>query len=370
MARLGWFALFLSTASMLGQSVPRTVAPSSDRAITFRATEPVLGLPLEGSRRPGLCSSDGLTYFDGLTGTTGSSRVLDLYRVAPSGEVRHLLRTVPLEFTNAFNRDFFAGGPGLVTLIEAQKRDTNDPDGRPREIRYYLSISDHDGDGGKLLALDMHFKPLKVAQFGSGEFVVLGWDEANELPLIAVLKEDGTVRRFIDFNPRPSQPQPETQARAATSGGATLDSLTGAAFVPFGENVLLTYPGTAKPIRVLSALGYDGAISLEFPPGYQLHDVLNSGCCRTLVARVEEMAGLQRGKSEDAARPPRQRMFEFLFPIGRRLREFTFVDVPASAVTCAANQSLAAIFEQPVGTATDPNSGAQATQLVVGSVLK
>ncbi|MGI4828372.1 MAG: hypothetical protein ACRYFU_09325 [Janthinobacterium lividum] len=204
-------------------------------------------MPLDGSRRQGLCSSDGLTYFDPPTDTNGNARVLDLYSVATSGEVRHLLRTVPIEFTNVFNRDFFPGDAALTTLIEAQKRDTSDAAEHPREVQYFLSVSDHEGDGFKLLPLDVHFKPLKVAQFGSGEFAVLGWEEANQLMQLAVLKEDGTLWRFIDLNERSTG----SGTRVAKSADATLASLTGAAFVPFGGNIMLTYPGTTKPIRVL-----------------------------------------------------------------------------------------------------------------------
>lgn len=108
---------------------------------------------------------------------------------------------------------------------------------------------------------------------------------------------------------------------------------------------------------------------LAFPPGYQLHDVLNSGCCSTIVARVQEMAELQTGKSDHVALP-RQRMFEFQAQRGNRIREFTFDTVPISAVTCAANHALGAIFEEPVGTAIDPKNGVQPTPLVVGTVLK
>ena len=299
----------------------------------------------------GLCSSDGLTYFES-SDSTGTSRVLDLYSVSTGGEVRHQRRTVPLEFTSVVERDFFPGDAGLVTLIEAGKRDERDPNAAPREIQYILAVSDHDGDGSKTLALDLHFKPLKVAQFGSGEFLVLGWQEANQLPQLAVLKEDGTLRRFIDLDPR----KVEDAADAALLGRAAL--------VPFGRGVLLTYPGTTRPIRVVTGSGADRITALNLPAGYVLHDVLNSGCCSTLVVRVQETAaGENAGKAEDRP-PPRQRIFEFVVSTGMRLREFTFGEVPVSAVTCAAGASLTAIFERAVG-----DTGA-ATELVVGTVRR
>ena len=363
MAHPGWFALLLATTSILGQSAPRALATSRDRAITFPTSKPVLGLPLGTSWRQGLCSSDGLTYFNPPSNSTGNTRVLDLYSVATSGEVRHLLQTVPIEYTNVFKRDFFAGDSALVTLIEAQKRNGSDPEERPTEIQYYLSISDHDGDSHDLVALDMHFKPLKAARLGSGDFIVLGWQEGNRLAQLAVLKEDGTLRRFIDWEEQATG----SQTPIAASPAETMESLAGAAFVPFGGNVLLTYPGTSRRIHVLNGGGMNRGTSLAFPPGYQLHDVLNSGCCSTIVARAEELPDSHATKSENG---PKLRMFEFDFRTGKRIREFTFDKEPISAVTCAADHSLSAIFLQPVGTAADPNKEEQPTQWVVGSAFK
>lgn len=365
MAHRGGFALFLATTSIFAQSAPHSVPPSPDRAITFLSPTPVLGLPVDGSHQQGLCSSDALSYFDPLANATGNSRVLDLYSVATSGEVRHLSRSAPVEFTNAFNRDFFPADAALVTLIEAQIRDTSESDERPRETQYFLYVSGHYGDGNDLLPLDLHFKPLKIAQFGSGEFLVLGWEDANQLEQLAILKADGSLRRFIDLDERSIS----SRARVTESAGATQASLAGAAFVPYGNSVLLTFPGTARPISVYNASGHDYPISLAYPPGYELHDVLNSGYGSTLVARVQEIPNSQTGKTNDAG-PPRQRMFEFRLPSGERVREFTFDKVPVSAITCASNHRLAAIFEQPVGTPGDPTNSTQPTQLVVGTILQ
>jgi hypothetical protein len=369
MSYVGWIATLFATISVFAQATPH-VAPapmSRDRAIIFSNAKPVIGLPLDATHRQGLCSSDGLTYFDA-SDTTGTSRVLELYSVSTSGEVRHLRRTVPLEFTNGFNRDFYPGDATLVTLIEAEKRDDPNSSERPRETQYFLSVSQHDGSGYKLVALDLKFKPLKVGQFGSGEFLVLGWEEANQLPELAVLKEDGTVRRFLDLGERQAGPP-----KAASAGGETLDSLRGAAFVPFGGAILLTYPGTVKPIRVVGPSG-SSPIRLDYPEGYRLHDILVGSNNSTIVARVQEMPEVEAGARPDAAAPPRQRIFEFLTWPGTRVREFTFDKVPVSAVSCAANTSLEAIFDQPVGgegtPADKPTAVDGATQLVVSTVRR
>ncbi len=113
-----------------------------------------------------------------------------------AGEVKHLQRKLPLDFTDVVLKDFFPSEHMLVSLLEASNRDG--PDSKPRGMEYFLSTSDEDGGYSDLLALRLHFKPMRIGAFGSGDFLVLGWDVANELPLLARLKADGTVRRFID----------------------------------------------------------------------------------------------------------------------------------------------------------------------------
>jgi hypothetical protein len=81
---------------------------------------------------------------------------------------------MPSDFTDVSIRDFFVADRTLVTLVEAVKRDDHGDTSVPRDVRYFLSLSDYDGGFAKLLPLDLRFKPLKIAQFGSSDFLVLG----------------------------------------------------------------------------------------------------------------------------------------------------------------------------------------------------
>jgi len=374
----------LAASQGLAQSAPpaakaRGAAVSwVQKKIKFSEGKPVLGLPADGARSHPHCSNDGTMFFDVYTHDPASLGAPMLYSVSPSGEVKHLPQKLPVDFTSMSVVDFFAGDHRLVTLLRAERDQDGPTPGPPRDLRYFLSLSDYDGDGADLLSLDLKFRPLKIAMFGSGEFIVLGWDEANQLPVMAALKEDGEVRRFIDLdNRRPTLPYGNfdslKELEASAQAHVNLEMLEHAAFVPFGPQVLLTYPGTARFIRVLSPVGEDRAIPLQLPSGFVLHDVLVSGVRYTLVLRAEQPEDPQnpRGGRPDE----RQKLFEVDSNHGTLLREFLFERPHMGELTCSPSSKLLAVFEDTVanvvqeGSAPSEKAAAtdSATQLVIAT---
>src|SRR2546428_546522 len=77
------------------------------------------------------------------------------------------------------------------------------------------------------------------------------------------------------------------EAEASERVRAAVASLQRAEFVPYGSQVLLAYPGTARSVRVLSPIGEDRSIPIELPGGFVLHDVLVSGARYPWVLRAE-----------------------------------------------------------------------------------
>jgi hypothetical protein len=348
------------------QSVPPSVkvkltgaAGWPQKTVRFSDTKPVMGMPVDGSKSKFRCSADGTTFFDP---SSASAAATGIYGVSPAGETKRVMRKLPLQFSSVSVLDFFAGERMLVTLLEADKGDQRDDTAPPRERDYFLSISDEAGDLSDLLPLDVRFKPLKVARFGTGDFLVLGWDEANLLPELALVKDDGTVRRFLEMEKtRPGMAAPSTHA--------ALEDLQGAAFVTYGSEVMLTYPGTAKAIRVMSESGVARTIPIALPAGYVLHDVLVSGARWNLVVRAQttEKDSDKLGK-DDEAKEPLRRLFEMSSYNGVLLREFVFDKPSVSEVTCAVNSSLTAIFYGAVAGAEQ--SEVSGTQLVVSTIRR
>lgn len=329
------------------------------RFITFVTNTPVLGLPAEITKAAGLCSSDGLSYFDTSAGTPTPA---DLYTVSATAEVKHLRRKLPSGFTDLSVVDFYPASHLLVTFFQAEKRD--DPDAKPTATEYILSLSDHDGDQSDLLDLRLSFKPLNVAAFASGEFLVIGWDTANQQPVLAILKEDGTVRRFVNLAAL-QHPDPISEV--------TLELLSAAAFVPWGDDVLLTFPRTTRPARLIRAVGQDLVVPLPIPPGYTLHDVLGSDGHTPVVARVQAIPPPDEPKSSP---PPALKLFEFYPSQATPFRELVFEKTPPASVTCAAKSLLTAVFLAPLGSPAKGTSPAAvpttetSTQLVIGTVRR
>ncbi len=335
-------------------------APPRTRAISFVSPTPALGLPAGLTHTTGVCSADGLSFFDTSADTDTPS---DLYTVSMTAEVKHLRRKLPLSYTALTVLSFYPADHTLVTLLKAEKRD--DPKSSPTTTDYFLSLSDHDGDQADLLELRLPFRPLRVAAFGSGDYLAVGWEPANQLPVMAVLKSDGTIRRFVDLG---------DLQRSDAKAAKNLELLNAAAFVPFGNSVLLTFPGSNRPAQLASPNGTGGSIPLFIPSGYVLHDVLNFGGQNPLVMRVEPLPQPPDDKGK-IPKPGPMRVFEVNSYTGA-LREFTFTEAPPASVTCAAKSSLIAVYLSPVGTPAKAITSAAEPpaeipmQMVVGSIRR
>ena len=376
-----------STATAAGAAaagpVPSAAPAARERTIQtrFSREKPVLGLPLGGSATRAHCATDGTAFYDLTAG--GVSAGQELYGVSPEGGVMHVLRKLPINYTNVLVRDFFAGDRQMVTLLEADKRDHGTDAAPPRVTDYFLSLEDQAGDSSDLVPLSVRFKPVKVARFGSGDVMMLGWDEGNELPVLAMMKEDGTIRRFIDFDD-PRRPgarvrQNENQEKAeAARERVTFKTLEGAAFVAYGTEVLLTYPGTTKAVLAMGVSGETRTIPILIPPGYVLSDVLaSSGGRATLVVRVKEADERTRPDSAEVARP-KMMLWEYDSVHGSPIGRIVFDKPTVADVTCAPNSSLVAMFldtipdvDQAAASSGTAGTAASApTQLVVSTARR
>jgi hypothetical protein len=386
-----WSVVALATVLAVTQSFPQTglaaktapvasAPPWRQKIIHFSDERAILGLPPLNSGSVVHCSNEGTFFVDLSTDFSSSDSMAspEFFSVKPSGEVKSLQRMMPPGFTDISLRDFFVADHTLVTLLEGMGSDDQTDKSAPRKTHSFLSLSDHDGSFAKLISLNLRFKPLKVALFGSDDFLVLGWDETNLVPQLALLKEDGTIRRFVDLDYRRHPEFYATygsmkEAESSEQGRATLALLQRAEFVPYGSQVLLTYPGTARPISVLSAVGEDRSIPIDLPRGFVLHDVLISSPSYPLILRAQpaEVSGKPATVSEVN---PSQRLFEMNSHNGSLLKEFLFDKPRLDAVKCASTSTLTAIFYDTVAGMRRPAASSDqtkrlenATQLVIAT---
>jgi hypothetical protein len=366
-------AVPIATAAAAPASVPAVASNGAalvvrERTIAarFSREKPVLGLPLGSSIARAHCSTDGTAFYD--VATTDSLAGQRLYGITPDGEVKHLLRKLPIDYTHILVRDFFVGDKQLVTLLEADKRDKDTDPSPQRGTDYFLSLEDEAGDQSDLVPMSVRFKPVKVARFASGDVMVLGWDEGNLLPVLAMVKGDGTPGRFVDLDAvRPGAPRDANGNPAGSEAAmqlATLESLQGATFVAYGSEILLTWPGTTKPIVALNYSGEARMIPITIPSGYVLNDVLvSSGGRGTLVVRVKEADVRTKPVADEAAARPRMKLIEDDAVHGSFIRTITF-DKPQ--VSDLANSSLTAVFLDTVPDASQPAANGGATDAAAG----
>jgi len=309
-----------------------------------------------------------MEFFDLAPGLAGDDAegMRYLFSVSPDGEAKRISRKVPIGFDGISVVDFFAGEQRLVTLLKATKRQDGG-DTIPRETAYFLSESDGEGDLSSQVQLDVRFRPLKIGSFSKGEILLLGWDESNLTPVLALLKDDGTVGRFFDLEERRgAQPEGARTAASAAPSLAHVDltSLESATFVALSDELLLTFPGTNRPIYVLSAGGDSRSIAIELPSGFTMHDVLGSNGGSTLMVRAQASTGQARNNNAQ------QRLFAVNAASGALLNEIVFDTPRVADVTCVVNSSLTAMYlDTPAGLdGSGANAGAaNATQLVMVS---
>jgi hypothetical protein len=356
---------------------PVSPAPGSDPVqrrqrdlnMRFSTEKPVLGLPMGTYKSKAHCSVDGTAFYDASTDQAQQ----DVYGISLDGGVKHLLRKLPIDFTNVWVRDFFAGDGQLVTLLQGDEREGTQASPSPA-TKYFMALEDEAGDQSELVQIATRFRPVKVARFGSGQALVLGWDEGNLLPVLAYVNQDGTVRRFVDFDERKHEGESEAKA-AAEQEKVTLDVLQGASFVGFGSEVMLTYPGTRKPVRVLSAYAEPRTVPITIPAGYVLNDILATDSRWTMVLRVREASDTGKPSTGEEASVPKMRLYEVDATHGSLIREL-IPDKPAvSDMTCAPGPRLSAIFYDvlPDASASGLPAGqaqAAATQLVVATARR
>jgi hypothetical protein len=371
---MGCAALALSP--LRAQDVARAVVPPVTRAdgagllwpqhiVRFANAKPVLGMPLKSAKSMVRCASDNTAFFN-LVGDSQLSDVAEvprLYSISTDGEVKSLLRKLPVDFNDLTVKDFFVSEHRVVTLVRAARRD----DQGASDPKYFLSSLDTQGDFRESVEVEGRFRPMKIGVFGDGEFLVLGWDDANLLPMLALVKESGQIRHFLDVD--------DVKAKGALSKGhVSAALLQDAALVSFGGDVLLTFPGTANALLDLSTGGAVGPIPIALPAGYVLHDVLYTvSRPPTIVVRARAKKDTDKPGEFDEANDPTRRLFEFSAH-GALLRELV-PDIPKVAdVTCAGGGSLTAIYYGTVfdstHSATNTNASTSGAQLVVSSARR
>lgn len=134
----------------------------------------------------------------------------------------------------------------------------------------------------------------------------------------------------------------------------------------------------AEAISVLSTIGEERSIPIQWPVGFVLHDVLVSGARYPLVLRAQPKEDSGQSTQEGERTKSRQKLFEFDTFHGSLIREFLFNKPDVDEVACASATTLTSIFldtiGNPVHPAMDkdaqPTASENPTQLVIATTSR
>jgi hypothetical protein len=328
---------------------------------------PLPGLPFTGDLAyPFSCSSDGDLYAGELVFDQDGrpiSTLPDLYKVSPQASVRHISKPVPTAtYKRLDSPGFFAGSGTLVTLIRASRPTDQNGEAHPG-TDFFLSVTDSDGDHPKLIRLALDFDVVKAAEFGSGEFIILGLNQTKFEPIVALLNPEGEFEKYLEVFPGAK----DTGIDSAADKAKKRDLFTeiGAAqFVPWGADVLMAIPGidTSSVYHFRSA-GQSEKVDIKFPADQQVAGILGSGGKDSWVIRAQSAESAEKMAKVHLVENPEEFLYEVSPRTGELLRKLDISGPHPGEVACAADSRLTAIY---VGNA---KQGA-ADQLVLASARR
>jgi hypothetical protein len=131
---------------------------------------------------------------------------------------------------------------------------------------YILTFS-RDGEYKRTAEIDDSFSILHVGLFPSGTFLALGLDKADQSPKLAMLKEDGTLLKFLELA------KGDTPASMIDRRNRVIVQ---SQFVSEGRSILIVQNNTTYPILEVAEGGTIRAIRPKLPLGLQIEAAIPS----------------------------------------------------------------------------------------------
>jgi hypothetical protein len=272
--------------------------------ISFERKDPVAGIDAPPAfKLPFECTSDGTAFITMLP--AGGLIQPPLYippplllvSVSGTGQTHTFPIDQPTQqLYNVREIDHYASDSTVVFLIQAAsenkvvKRTWTKPDGTRGEFsdnsaewHLYLLFFDRDGNYKRTSELDVGFKARHLGVFSSGNLLVFGEDEKDHSPKFAMVKEDGTLLRFLQIR-KGDDPDSVLGTKDGSGKGAAVYAAP-AEFVPFGGSIILLQNKSAFPLLEVSEGGSIRDIQPHLPDGITIDSLIASD--HNLYARVK-----------------------------------------------------------------------------------
>ena len=223
------------------------------------------------------CTSDGALFFDMLQPPSFMQQAL--YAVTPK-----IGRGFAISAINDLHEidviSFFPSSDHVSVLVRAT-RETSPVSGevkvRQSTYRFFVALFNRQGEYLKSVQLEMHdVVPSHVAALSSGEYLVTGYDRANDLPRLYLVADDGQVTRSLVLPYNIGRYVPSDDPNSAQGIMNSSHVLGSILMTPHGDEVLVWRRGGSGPMLSVGAHGSTREINLDVPKGLTLADVLPS----------------------------------------------------------------------------------------------
>ena len=266
-------------------------APAPLYQINFQAGDPVSGIgAMPAVRLPLECTGDGTMFITMVQALETGAPPRNLSQYAPSllltsisrsGEAHSFpLDQVPDLYDIVQNSDY-ASDSKVVFLLSAahgsKPPEAAAGDGAaksPVERHFYIVRFDRQGNYEKTIQVDDTFHMHHLGLFPSGTFLAHGADRGDHAPKLAMLKDDGTLSKFLDI-PEGDAPESAIGTKDASGKGPAV-FVAPVQFAGQGHFFYLLQNKTNFPLLEINEAGAIRAIKPKLPSGMQIETLVPS----------------------------------------------------------------------------------------------
>jgi hypothetical protein len=308
-------AVFLSATvpAALGQSgsaggsaSPYTAAPLY--RVSFARGAAVAGISdTHAIKLPLQCTSDG-TIFVSFVGTVPANSGLPplppglppmlLTSISPAGRGQTFrLDQVP-ELYISSEADHFASDSNVIFLVRGSRENKpvkqaytvgsyhGESTNNAAEQHLYIVTFSREGEYRRTIEIGDAFRIQQIAVFPSGTFLVFGYDAKDHAPKLAMLKEDGTLLKYLEI---PKGDAPESMVSGANAPHP--HTIAPTELVPEGSSILVVQNETIWPLLEVGEGGAVRAIRPKLPRGEPIEAVIPSDRNLFVLAKSETDKG-------------------------------------------------------------------------------
>ncbi len=162
---------------------------------------------------------------------------------------------------------------------------------------FYIASFTAAGAFKRLTKLPIDYQLYYIAALENGDFVVTGYDSVNNVPRLLLVSDTGEIIKAIslpksiqNYNAKNDRSEKYVAMAAAKSIGSVQ-------FTAFGREILAWLPNKRDPIISIDSTGYARQVSITYPAGYMLSDVVSSTTDWILHLEPQDVAGDSSGTS-------------------------------------------------------------------------